>query len=104
MFDHTSHMPWSSVRTLAAEFQVTCQSAVPDVYTEMQGIADGAGVDILDIVALNCRSEIALGNSQDGCTSLSWKKGGSESSAGGSVGAELGLDEYDQAEFGDCED
>lgn len=75
MFEHTSGMSWASVLQLATEFGATCQSLVPDLYAEMQGIADGAGVGVLDIVALNCRSEIALGNFRDGCTSLSWKTG-----------------------------
>lgn len=33
------------------------------------GIAEGAGRDILDIVALNVRSEIVFGRFSDGCTS-----------------------------------
>lgn len=40
----------------------------------MEGIAEGAELDMLDIVALNCRSEIALGKFSDGCTALCWKK------------------------------
>ncbi|KAM5537938.1 hypothetical protein V8D89_008414 [Ganoderma adspersum] len=48
----------------------------------MEGIADGLRahaeqhgqtVDVLDIVALNARSEIALGQWDDGCTSLAWR-------------------------------
>lgn len=42
------------------------------------GSGSGSGseteVDVLDIVALNCRSEIALGRFGDGCSSFSWKK------------------------------
>ena len=33
----------------------------------------GRTVDVLDIVALNARSEIALGQWDDGCTSLAWR-------------------------------
>lgn len=40
----------------------------PHLYAEMEGIAEGAGLNALDVIALNCRSEIALG------TSLCWKK------------------------------
>lgn len=75
MFEYTSKLSWTEVRSLAEEFSATIQTLTPDIYAEMQGIADGAGVDILDVVALNCRSEIALGRFSDGCTSLSWKKG-----------------------------
>lgn len=39
----------------------------------MRGIADGAGVDYLSILALNVRTEIAFGMLSDGCTAFSWK-------------------------------
>jgi isopenicillin-N N-acyltransferase-like protein len=39
----------------------------------MPGIADGSQRDILDIIALNVRTEIAFGLFSDGCTSLFWK-------------------------------
>lgn len=50
----------------------------PDLLEEMRGIADGVGeknVDLLDIVAINARSEIALGQWNDGCTCLAWNMG-----------------------------
>ncbi|KAH8424078.1 putative acyl-CoA:6-aminopenicillanic-acid-acyltransferase [Aspergillus melleus] len=74
MFKHTANMSWDSVRELAQEFRTASEQNTPAVYAEMQGIADASGRDILDIVALNCRSEIAMGCFSDGCTSLSWKK------------------------------
>lgn len=74
MFEYTSKMQWPAVRMLAEEFRLTLEQSMPDIYAEMQGIAEGAGVDLLDIVALNCRSEISLGRFSDGCTTLSWKK------------------------------
>lgn len=70
-------MSWETVEDYAREFQVTLQRLTPDLYSEMEGIAEGAGLDVLDIVALNCRSELALElytNVADGCTSVSWKK------------------------------
>ena len=39
----------------------------------MKGIADGAGVDFLSILALNVRTEIAYGMMSDGCTAFAWK-------------------------------
>ncbi|TEY71259.1 hypothetical protein BOTCAL_0097g00140 [Botryotinia calthae] len=78
MFQSTSSLTWPEVHEIAKEFQVTIQKLTPDIYDEMVGIAEGAGVDILDIVALNCRSEIALGKFTDGCTSLGWKMQGKE--------------------------
>lgn len=41
---------------------------------EMEGLADGAGVRFEDILTLNSRSEIALVNLSDGCTSFSLAK------------------------------
>lgn len=78
MFQSTSSLTWPEVHEIAKDFQVTIQKLTPDIYDEMVGIAEGAGVDILDIVALNCRSEIALGKFTDGCTSLGWKMQGKE--------------------------
>lgn len=58
------------------------QALAPDLYTELEGIAAGVGgeVTLLDIVALNARSEIALANNKggldDGCTSLAWTLSG----------------------------
>ncbi|RDW75317.1 AAT-domain-containing protein [Coleophoma cylindrospora] len=72
MFLSTSGLSWSSVQTLASEYGKTVSKLTPDLYEEMLGIAEGADLDILDIVALNCRSEIALGHFSDGCTSLGW--------------------------------
>ena len=36
------------------------------------GLADGAGVELADILACNVRTEIAFGLFSDGCTALSW--------------------------------
>lgn len=74
MFQYTSKLSWSEVRELAKEFQSPLKQLVPHLYEELEGIAEGAGLDILDIVALNCRSEIALGRFSDGCSTLCWKK------------------------------
>lgn len=74
MFQYTSKLSWPDVREISKEFQPALQKLTPHIYEEMEGIAEGADLDILDIVALNCRSEIALGKFSDGCTSLCWKK------------------------------
>ncbi|KAL0068297.1 hypothetical protein AAF712_004684 [Marasmius tenuissimus] len=73
MFQRTSQLNWSAVRTIALEYQKTISVLTPKIYEEMEGIAEGSGLDILDVVALNARSEIALGLFSDGCTSLGWK-------------------------------
>ncbi|PYI10259.1 AAT-domain-containing protein [Aspergillus sclerotiicarbonarius CBS 121057] len=74
MFRVNCNLSWDAVRLEAEQFRATIQRATPHLHEEMQGIADGAGVELLDIAALNCRSEIAFGKFTDGCTSLSWKR------------------------------
>ncbi|KAF5861915.1 hypothetical protein ETB97_012314 [Aspergillus alliaceus] len=74
IFEYNTKMNWPTVLQLAEEFRASLEQKTPELYAEMQGIAEGAGVDTLDIVALNCRSEISFGSFSDGCTSLSWKK------------------------------
>ncbi|KAI2954034.1 hypothetical protein CBS147322_3803 [Aspergillus niger] len=74
MFQVNCNLSWDAVRRQADQFAATIQRATPHLYQEMEGIAEGAGVDLLDIVALNCRSEMTFGKFTDGCTSLSWKR------------------------------
>lgn len=84
MFQQTSKLSWEDVRSVASTYSTTIQHLTPDLHVEMAAIAEGAGLDLLDIVALNCRSEIALGLFSDGCTSLGWKVGG-DGEEGGEV-------------------
>lgn len=72
MFEVTSKLSWTEILEVAKEFSLTIERLTPDLYEEMEAIAAGAQVQLLDIVALNCRSEIALGLFSDGCTSLAW--------------------------------
>ena len=72
MFQHTSNLAWKDVREVAAEFQVTLQNLTPHLFMEMEGIAEGAGLDVLDIIALNCRSEISLGLFSTRVLSQNW--------------------------------
>lgn len=74
MFKQTSKLDWAAVKDVSKDYAATIKALTPDVYTEMEGIADGAELDVLDIVALNARSEIALGLFSDGCSSLGWKR------------------------------
>lgn len=74
MFQQTSKLDWAAVRNVSKDYAQSIQRLTPDVYLEIEGIAEGAGLDVLDIVALNSRSEIALGLFSDGCSSLGWKR------------------------------
>lgn len=49
-----------------------CCHHLPNV-TNVPGIASGADVPYISILALNVRTEIAYGMSKDGCTALFWR-------------------------------
>ena len=80
LFKEACKFDWEHVRTVAEEFRPGIDRLAPDLLEEMRGVADGVQeakasadpVDVLDIIALNARSEIALGQWDDGCTSLAW--------------------------------
>lgn len=73
MFADSAKLSWPQVLALAKTFLPNLQSQWPAYLAEMQGIADGAGVTLEDIVAINVRTEITFGLFSDGCTALSWK-------------------------------
>ena len=78
LFWQNCKFDWPRVRTVAEEFLLGIGKVAPDLLEEMRGIADGlasADVDLLDIIAINARSEIALGKWDDGCTALAWRLG-----------------------------
>lgn len=66
---------WAEAKRRAAAFILPLAKSSPDILEEMRGIADGAKVDHLDILALNIRSELALTNYTDGCTSIATTAG-----------------------------
>jgi len=72
LFEKTSKMDWPEVQDVARSFDTHIQSTWPDYHEEIKGIAAGSGRPVLDIVALNVRTEIAFGKFSDGCTSLAW--------------------------------
>ncbi|KAL4249611.1 Peptidase C45-like protein [Abortiporus biennis] len=97
IFQQSCKFDWTEVRKIASEYEATIAKLVPHIFEEIKGIADGVNaatqtshgngsqngnangesghgsIDVLDIVALNSRSEIALGKWDDGCTSLAWR-------------------------------
>ncbi|KAK4505393.1 hypothetical protein PRZ48_003356 [Zasmidium cellare] len=69
-------MTWDAVQSQAKHFDATIAQNWPHYHEEIEGIAHGSGKDVLDIVALNVRTEIMFGcygNVSDGCTSFAWK-------------------------------
>ena len=81
MFKLRCSLDWPQVLEISKDFKVTLSRMAPDLLKEMQGIAEGMDkpdIGVLDIIALNCRSEIALGKWTDGCTALGWNVPGQQ--------------------------
>jgi isopenicillin-N N-acyltransferase like protein len=60
-FEHNNKLAWSSVLERASGFADAIGDWDPSILTEMQGIADGSGFKLEEIVAVNCRTEILFG-------------------------------------------
>ncbi|KAI8651216.1 hypothetical protein NCS55_01365200 [Fusarium keratoplasticum] len=84
LFESTCGLDWPSVREEATKYLDTLERLCPEYLEEIRGIAEGAGVTLLDIVALNVRTEINFGLFSDepklpiqldGCTALAIKSG-----------------------------
>jgi isopenicillin-N N-acyltransferase-like protein len=58
IFMHYAGWDWQRVTQYAARFRSPIADYQPRYVTEMEGIADGAGVGVNDILALNVRTEI----------------------------------------------
>ncbi|KAL2863736.1 acyl-coenzyme A:6-aminopenicillanic acid acyl-transferase-domain-containing protein [Aspergillus lucknowensis] len=76
MFKQTSSLAWKDVLGIAESFAGKIKADWPAYYEEMEGVAEGSGRSVLDIIALNVRTEIAFGCFSDGCTALSWQTEG----------------------------
>ncbi|WP_210571439.1 C45 family peptidase [Streptomyces sp. GESEQ-4] len=62
-FGVSSGLTWPQVTARAARWLEPVRDYAPDLLEEMQGIADGAGVDLLDVLALNARGEVIYDDS-----------------------------------------
>ncbi|MER2090040.1 C45 family peptidase [Sporosarcina sp. JAI121] len=70
LFKGYASLSWKKAKEKALLHFNAIEAYRPEYLDEMEGIARGAGVEFEDILTLNARSEIALTNSPDGCTSL----------------------------------
>lgn len=70
-------LSWAAARRQAEPFQGMIEKGFPAILDEMEGIARGAGVEFLDILVLNCRSEIALTQASGGCSAFALQGQGS---------------------------
>jgi len=93
-FGVSSGLTWSQVTDRAERWLEPSRAFSPDLVEEMTGIAEGAGIDLLDVLALNARGEIIYdntfasmraadteaaetGEAVDGCTSFALVDGAS---------------------------
>ncbi|KAL4919214.1 acyl-coenzyme A:6-aminopenicillanic acid acyl-transferase-domain-containing protein [Aspergillus aurantiobrunneus] len=76
MFAKHSGLDWTQVQDLARDFVDLIKNNWTRYYHELRGIADGAKRDLIDIIALNVRTEIVFGQFSDGCTSLYYQDDG----------------------------
>lgn len=58
VFAHYATWDWSTVRAEAQQFQDPIKAFGPQYLDELTGIAEGAEVDLVDILAINVRTEI----------------------------------------------
>ncbi|MEQ5803482.1 C45 family peptidase [Halomonas sp. H10-9-1] len=63
-------LDWGQARTKAARFGAMIEQRFPAILEEMAGIAEGAGLELADILTLNCRSEISLTQASGGCSAF----------------------------------
>ncbi|RDI84550.1 hypothetical protein Vi05172_g5439 [Venturia inaequalis] len=71
-FYENTKLSWPEVETVALGFMPVLKK-YPDLLEEMQGVADGAGISLASIIALNVRTEITYGlMKEDGCTTLAY--------------------------------
>jgi len=58
VFAHYAGWDWPDVRRAAAGFEAPIAAFRPAYLDEMRGIADGAGLDLADVLAINVRTEV----------------------------------------------
>ncbi len=94
LFEELKGLSWKDARKISEFYLSKTRDFAPDYVEEMRGIAEGANVDILDIAALNARTEIMFAqlDAQE-CTTLSLLPPATE---GGQVIAAQNWDFYRQ--------
>jgi isopenicillin-N N-acyltransferase-like protein len=61
VFGHYAQLPWAEVRRRAEPFVAAIDAYDVQLLPELEGIAEGAGVDAEDVLAVNLRTEVMFG-------------------------------------------
>lgn len=78
LFQDFVGLDWAAARTEARRFLPAIERHFPAILDELEGIARGAELDIDDLLALNCRSEISLTRASGGCSAFALHNDGSQ--------------------------
>jgi len=78
LFQDFVGLDWAGARRTAGRFLPMIEHGFPAILEEMEGIARGAGLDVEDILTLNCRSEISLTQASGGCSAFALKHQGDQ--------------------------
>lgn len=71
LFKAYANMEWDACKRRAETFLPGIEDYFQPAISEMEGIAEGAGLSFEDILTLNCRSEMMFNTAQiEGCTSM----------------------------------
>lgn len=70
MFQLWSGLDWEQAKVRSERYRKHIEMEEPDLLEEMQGIADGAGLEINDIITLNARSEVVFAQTSGACTAF----------------------------------
>jgi len=74
VFDYWAHMTWAQVREKALAYVPAIDTYDASIIPQLEGMAEGAGLDFDDLLALNLRSEVMFGGTIHGtgheCTSV----------------------------------
>ena len=70
IFQQTAGTTWEQSCQTALRWLPVLREKCPEIVHEMEALAEAAGVQFSEILALNLRSEIALTHYTDGCTSI----------------------------------
>ena len=69
LYQDTKGISWEEARKISEYYLSLIRDFEPGYAEEMRGIAEGAQLDLLDIVALNARTEIMYADSRKACAS-----------------------------------